>query len=391
MHPLSFNNNIYKIVLSNPTKANSTYARIEILSNGEKFQASMFTDKQVFHKNLQPNEVEAFVLEQLAANFVQYTAWDNNHEYAAKVTKKGKMLTSSKLIKSPPARQDFAGVGFNKQKKHIIQEGDNIPALVDMGIFTTDYKVISDKQDKFRQINRFIELIADEAKSIKDGTTVNIIDFGCGKSYLTFLTYHYFTNIRKLRVNICGLDLKKSVIENCTAAAQKYGYDSLTFKLGDIGKQATPPLESWNAPNAFNIVISLHACDTATDYALFNAIKWKANLIYVAPCCQHELNKQIKPQTLDILSDYGLIQERFAALATDAIRAKLLEAVGYKTQVIEFIDTEHTPKNIMIRAKRTKKLNPQAIESVKALTNEFSFNPTLLYLLQEAKTISLGG
>jgi len=308
MFPLPFNNNIYKIVLSSPSKTNDIYIRIEILSNSEKFQASMFTESQVFHKNLQPYEVEAFVQEQLGINFMQYTAWDSKKEYSAKITKKGKMLTSSKTNRNPSTMMEFSGTGFNKQKNHLIQEGDDIPALVDMGIFTKEYKVIADKQDKFRQINRFIELIADEAKMIKEDTTVNVIDFGCGKSYLTFLTYHYFTNIRKLPVNICGLDLKKSVIESCIAAAQKYGYDSLTFKPGDIGEQTAPPLKSWNTPGAFNIVISLHACDTATDYALFNAVRWKANLIFAAPCCQHELNKQIKPQTLDLLSEYGLIK-----------------------------------------------------------------------------------
>jgi len=381
MKELPFNENIYKMVLSSPMQNNTNgYIRAEIISNGEKYQASMFTQKQVFHKNLQKSEVSAFVEELLGSAFSQYTAWDGKREYSARVTKKGKLLTTSKASNQQPT-ENFKGGTFNKQKNHVIQEGEHIPALVDMGVFTKEYKVAAHMHDKFQQINRFIELIADETKKLPDGTTINIIDFGCGKSYLTFLVYHYFTKIRKLPANICGLDLNQSVIESCTKAAIKYGYDSLFFKLGDIGKQATPPISHWGKTRTFNIVISLHACDTATDHALFNAVKWNADLICAVPCCQHELRNQMKPRTLDIFSAYGIIEERIASLATDAIRAKLLEYVGYKAQIIEFTDMEHTAKNLLIRAKRGKK-NPKALESVKKITSEFSFEPTLLKLLQ---------
>ena len=376
--PMTFNENIYKIILSSPTK-NSAYTRIEILLGGEKYQASMFTAKQVFHKNLQSDEVEAFVKEHLGLVFLQYTAWDGTREYSARVTKKGKVLTSSKFSAQQPQVQNFA-TGFNKQKNHIIQEGEQIPALVDMGVFTKEYKVAAQMHDKFRQINRFIELIADETKALKPGTTVNIIDFGCGKSYLTFLVYHYFIEIRKLFANICGMDLDEHVIKTCTKAADKYGYKSLVFKLGDIGKQPTPPINEWGQPGSFNIVISLHACDTATDYAIYNAIQWNADLICAVPCCQHELRSQMKSVNLDIFSAYGIIEERIASLATDAIRAKLLEHIGYKTQIIEFTAMEHTAKNLMIRAKRGSK-NPQAMHDVQKLCTEFSFEPTLLNLL----------
>ena len=378
MNKLPFNENIYKIVLSSPTK-NSEYIRAEIISNGKMYQASMFTKKQVFHKNLQPTNVENFIADLLGSTFLQYTAWDNDREHSAKITKKGKMLTSSKKSTLSPPPQNFKGNTFNKQKNHIIQEGEPIPVLVDMGVFTKEYKIVTGMYDKFQQINRFIELIADETKDIN--TTINMIDFGCGKSYLTFLIYHYFTTIRKQPVNICGLDLNESVISSCTKAAKKYNYKSLTFKLGDIGTQTTPPINSWGAPGTFNIVISLHACNTATDHAIFNAIKWNTDLIYAVPCCQHELRTQMKPKSLNILSSYGIIEERFAALATDVIRAKLLEHAGYKTQIIEFTNIEHTPKNLMIRAHRASK-NPKAMEDIEKLVKEFSFKPTLLTLLQ---------
>jgi len=372
-----FNPNIYKIVLSAPTKT-ATYTRAEIIKNGEKFQANLFTQKQVFHKNMASGDVLAYIEGLLGTEFMQYTAWDGTREYSARITKKGKVLTSSKAVANQPKADCFIGSSFNKQKNYIIKEGEHIPVLQDMGIFTKENKIAAQMHDKFQQINRFIELIADETKKIE--SEINIIDFGCGKSYLTFLVYHYFTAIRRLPVNICGLDLNESVIATCTQAAQKYGYQSLTFILGDIGKQDAPPLTSWGKPESFNIVISLHACDTATDHALYNAIQWKADLICAAPCCQHELRNQMKAQNLDIFSDYGIIEERVAALATDAIRAKLLEHMGYNTQIIEFTSLEHTAKNLLIRAKRAT-TNPKALAQIQKLTAEFNFAPTLTKLL----------
>ncbi|MCL2286547.1 MAG: SAM-dependent methyltransferase [Firmicutes bacterium] len=382
MNELPFSENIYKILLSSPVKNSETeYTRVEILSNGEKYQASMFTAKQVFHKNLHKNDVKPFVDELLGTAFSQYTAWDGKREYSARVTKKGRLLTTSKVSSKQPQTANFKSGTFNKQKNHIIREGEPIPALVDMGVFTKEYKVATQMHDKFQQINRFIELIADETKNLNSGTTVNIIDFGCGKSYLTFLVYHFFTEICKLPVNICGLDLNESVIESCTKAAEKYGYTSLVFKLGDIGNQTEPPIQNWGKPKTFNIVISLHACDTATDYALFNAINWNADLICAVPCCQHELRNQMKPRSLDIFTNYGIIEERVASLATDAIRAKLLEHMGYKAQIIEFTPMEHTAKNLLIRARRDKK-NHNALESVQKIIEEFSLQPILMKLLQ---------
>ena len=232
--------------------------------------------------------------------------------------------------------------------------------------------------DKYRQINRFIEILDDEI-SKKDLKSLNVIDFGCGKSYLTFIVYYYLTEIRKVDTRIIGLDLKEDVIRKCNLAAKKYGYTGLRFELGDIN--------GYDAPFDVDMVITLHACDTATDYALFNAIRWKAGMIFSVPCCQHELNQQMKPENLKLFSHYGIIQERFAALATDAIRANLLETRGYRTQLLEFIDLQHTPKNIMIRAVRRgitpEGLKRQAMEEVERTMEEFRFRPTLYRLLEE--------
>lgn len=377
-HPI-FNDGIYRILLSSPTST-APYKKVEILQNATSYQASMFTKTQVFHKNLAANQLKTFVEETMRQGLNQYTAWDNARQYAAKLTKKGKLLTSSTKNTQPPKAVHFAEGTFNKQKNHIIPEGQAIPALVDMGIFTKDNKVAAPMQHKFQQINRFIELIADKTTHLPQDRIINIVDFGCGKSYLTFLVYHYFAVMERHPVHMCGLDLNPQLVADCNATAQKYGYQGLSFTVGDIGGQDTPPLPQWGCENSFDIIISLHACNTATDHALYHAITWEADLICAAPCCQHELRSQMQPKTLGIFSSYGMIEERMAALMTDAIRAKLLEHMGYTTQIIEFTDMEHTAKNLLIRATRGKK-NPHALAAVRALVEEFAFSPTLMRLL----------
>ena len=255
-----------------------------------------------------------------------------------------------------------------------------VPPLVDMGVMTPEGKIIRARYDKFRQINRFLEIIDDEYKDYTSEKPLRVIDFGCGKAYLTFVLYYYFTEIRHLAVDIIGLDLKTDVIEKCNQAAQKYGYASLRFEIGDIA--------DYSPDQDVDMVITLHACDTATDYALYNAVTWNAKKIFSVPCCQHEINNTITSQNLNVLTRYGIIKERFSALLTDALRADLLECCGYETQVLEFIDLEHTPKNIMIRASlrpggpkasaaRKKALLPEINSALK----EFQVEPTLYKLL----------
>lgn len=257
-----------------------------------------------------------------------------------------------------------------------------IPPLVDMGVFTKEGKVASNMYDKYRQINKFIQFI-DEAVDKSGLKTLNIIDFGCGKSYLTFVVYYYLTYIKGLDVTMTGMDLKEDVIRKCQQTAEKYGYDKLNFLVGNIA--------DYVSDRPVDMVITLHACDVATDYALFHAIQWKTSMIISVPCCQHELNGQMESETFKILTRYGLVKERIAALMTDAIRANLLEYYGYKTQLLEFIDFSHTPKNIMIRAVKaniSEKHRGQMLQEVKNLMEEYHLEPTLYRILVEAGDIN---
>ena len=244
---------------------------------------------------------------------------------------------------------DRTGMGnrtgaHNKIKNYCLPEGEPVPFLVELGVMNASGKVLAAKYDKFRQINRYLEFVEDIVPSLPQNREISIIDFGCGKSYLTFALYYYLHEKLRLPVSITGLDLKKDVIEHCNALAEQFGYDRLRFLHGDIA--------DYSGTDSVDMVVTLHACDTATDYALEKAVKWGASVIFCVPCCQHELNRQIKCDELAPVLKYGLLKERIAALVTDGLRAEMLEEAGYRTQILEFIDMEHTPKNILIRAVR---------------------------------------
>ena len=365
-----------KIIVSNPVSNSEKYQKIVIEKLNGLFQISKYTEKQVFHENIKGNEILKRCVELVNNHYRQVNGITINDEHIILISKKGKCKYQVKKNATDRIKAFADNNGHNRKKNYILNEGMNIEPLVDMGIFTQDGKVVNSMYDKYKQINRFIEIINDEL--IKQNITqLNVIDFGCGKSYLTFVVYYYLTKVRNIDVNMIGLDLKSDVIDKCNKAAQKYGYDNLRFELGDIN--------GYHAPFKVDMVITLHACDVATDYALFNAIQWKARMIFSVPWCQHELNKQIHPKTLTIMSRYGIIKERFSALATHAIRRNLLEDCGYRTQLLEFIDFDHTPKNILIRAVyrpiMAKGIREKALNEVEEMMNEFSFFPKLYELL----------
>ena len=312
------------------------------------FQVSRYTDKQVFHENMTAEDALETLSGWILHDFRQAQIRMQDEMVTVLVSKKGKATVKSKKA----ACIETQNLEHNRKKQYIIEEGTAVPFKIDLGVMTESGKIIRTRYDKYRQINRFLEFIEDILPELPTDRTVHNIDFGCGKSYLTFAMYYYLKVLKHYDIRITGLDLKQKVIEDCQALADRYGYDGLQFLCGDIA--------DYNGTDEVDMVVTLHACDTATDYALYKAVKWHASVILSVPCCQHELNRKMQCETLSGAFQYGLIKERTAALMTDAMRGQLLEMKGYKTQLLEFIDMEHTPKNILIRGVKSKGLLPKA-------------------------------
>ena len=360
-----------RLILSKPRPA-AQWRRVEVRRLETGWQLACYTDTQVFHENLDP---DAFGprLEQLAAAYGQLNGWSQGAQWSMLISKKG-MATLKR--QADAASAEAAPAAHNRQKRYLLAEGQVIPPLVDMGVFTPDGRVVRAMYDKFRQINRFLELVEDEAGKL-DTDTLHIIDFGCGKSYLTFVLYYYFTQVKKMRVEMVGLDLKADVIEKCNAAAQKYGYEGLRFELGDIN--------GYKAPFAVDMVVTLHACDTATDDALLLAIRAKAQRILCVPCCQHELHHALAGGgPMRAVLRHGILRERLADLLTDTFRAQILRICGYRAAVMEFVSPEATGRNLLIRAQRG--LRPglgEAVAEYEALRDVWGVTPYIAQALGE--------
>lgn len=328
------------------------------LKNEIYYQKSAYEEKKVFHDNLTPKECR----EQVAAllnEFKQVELLTETERLTGLISKKGKATVKIKKTECDCKERDLS---HNRRKEYLIPEGTPIPYLVDLGVMTKEGKIVHSRYDKYRQINRFLEFIEDILVNLPKNRTVRILDFGCGKSYLTFAMYEYLHERKGYQVEMIGLDLKEDVMEHCNSLSEKYGYDNLRFYTGDIA--------DYEDENPIDMVVTLHACDTATDYALEKAVRWNAKVILSVPCCQHELNGKIVCDQLSPIMDYGLLKERFAALLTDGLRAKLLEEQGYQVQILEFIDMEHTPKNILIRAVYTgKKTSAHTVDRCNELMN----------------------
>ncbi|MBD5489643.1 MAG: SAM-dependent methyltransferase [Lachnospiraceae bacterium] len=341
---------LYQIILSNPRDKNGAFKikiRPVMVKGRLLFQQTTYEGKQVFHENLDQTAVIRHIEVVLERDFRQCEVAHQGCRAVILVSKKGKMTISKKKIGSTEKEAEAGRtvkLAHNRKKQYILQEGIPVPFLVDLGVQTKEGKIVHARYDKFKQINRFLEFIEDILPTLSKENTVHIIDFGCGKSYLTFAMYYYLHDLRSYDVEITGLDLKEDVIVNCNALSQKYGYVKLHFIKGDIAE--------YEEESTVDMVVTLHACDTATDYALAKAVEWGAKVILSVPCCQHEINRQIHNEALSPLLKYGIIKERLSALVTDALRANLLEAAGYETNILEFIDMEHTPKNLLIRAVR---------------------------------------
>ncbi len=338
---------IVSVVLSNPT-TKAEYQKIRIYANNTKqndFFCEQFTKTQVFHKNISIKELQKLLASHCGSVYKNSAISTRTETITILANKKGKIS----VIRKKSANENTAKNPKTKEKKYLLQEGIPVPFLIHLGVMTENGKIIASKYDKFRQINRFLEFIDDIMPKDFDGTkSYRVLDFGCGKSYLTFALYHYLTKIRKIKADITGLDIKEDVITNCSELAKRWNYDGLKFETGRIENYEK------DTQKELDFVVTLHACDTATDYALDYAIKNNAKAILSVPCCQHEVNSALSKHApnpaFDALLKYGLIKERFSTLVTDVMRAEILESRGYNVQLLEFIDIEHTPKNVLIRA-----------------------------------------
>lgn len=372
------NEYLIQIVLSNSRdKEFASKVKIRpVMMKGELwFQETLYRGTQVFHENFNTEAVTERIEKLLAEKFQQGEFQGGTISATVLVSKKGKMTVKTRQLQEKKVKQrEVSELSHNREKQYILKEGVAVDFLVGLGVQTPDGKVTKNRYDKFRQINRYLEFIEDVLDKLPTDRTIRIIDFGCGKSYLTFAMYYYLHVLQKRDICVTGLDLKKDVIIHCNELAKSCGYDKLNFEVGDIS--------TYEGSDKVDMVVSLHACDTATDYALEKAIKWGADVIMAVPCCQHEVNKQISCRELQPLLKYGLIKERMSALITDAVRANLLEAHGYDTQILEFIDMEHTPKNLLIRAVKQKSSAKMGKKNNVENTMEFlNISPTLKKLL----------
>lgn len=366
-----------KIIFSNPrNKSTCKYFKITVatkmISDREMYQAEQFTKTQVFHKNIEPNELSTFITN-VIEEYKQVNVIGPEADIEVKINKTGECLINKKVHETVMIKPR----SNNRTKNYLLNEGMDIPVFTELGIFTKELKIVNSMYDKFKQINRFTEFVDDALKNFNKDE-INIIDFGCGKSYLTFIIYYYLTEIKGIRANIVGLDLKADVINKCNNLAHKFGYKGLRFEIGDIN--------GYKAPFDVDMVVTLHACDTATDYALYNAVCWDASVILSVPCCQHEVNKQLKSERLSALTKYGIVKERLSALVTDSIRGCVLESAGYKTELIEFIDIEHSPKNILIRAVKknvAKEKREKSLQEARNMAEEFGINQTFMKLMED--------
>lgn len=362
----------FRIVLSQPRQKSADSKKILSTKQGERWfwQEESFRKQQVFHRNfMEPNDVVLWWLEQKAF-YKQALLQTSILDYHIILYSDGK----EKII-TQTAKREVLAEPHNRKKNYWMQEGQAVEFLVMLGIMNTQGKVHHQKYDKFKQINRYLEIVSDCIPDLPEGS-LRIVDFGCGKSYLTFALYWLLHKMGR-QFQIIGLDLKEEVVTDCNRIAKELHFENLQFQTGDIA--------SWQNDQSIDLVVSLHACDTATDAALTQAIRWNAKVILAVPCCQHELFSEISDEKQTALLRHGILRERLSSLVTDALRAELLEVCGYQTQIMEFIDLEHTPKNLLIRAvKQQKKTNlAEANRNLESLLHRYGLQKWSMFTLLE--------
>jgi len=362
-------------VISNKKKVSMPYNKIKIkpvaIKGIKVFQFEYFGDKKVFHKNFSESE-SIYEIINLLESYKQCEFFCSEKDFQILSSKKGNIRI---LNKKPSKKLSNDHMRHNRSKKYILKDGEYCDFLFSLGIMDSSGKVKNKKYDKFKQINRYLEIVSDCISKLDGKETIRIVDFGCGKAYLTFALYHYFVKILKYNVEIVGLDLKEDVIEKCNLIAKELQYDQLVFKIGDI--------KEYISDKKIDMVISLHACDTATDWSIAKAISWDSEVILAVPCCQHEFFPKIHNDNMNIVERHGILKERMAAILTDGLRANVMEIMGYKTDIFEFIDMEHTPKNLVIRGFNRGTISKQDVEEYKRFKKYWNINPELEEIMGE--------
>ena len=365
---------IYAVFASPLNKSDNKFKRITVkpISSNAKviYQLEKFTDKQAFHENVELRNIVDKIMD-LAESYKNVNIFTVDADYQVLISKKGSM----RVVKLSPTKTMSVST-HNKTKKYIIPDNEPCDFLIELGVMNKDGKVLAKKYDKFKQINKFLEIVDDAVTKALPESDYKIIDFGCGKAYLTFALYYYFNKIKNINVQIVGLDLKKEVIDFCNSVVKKLNYSKLRFEYGDI--------KDYNTNQVVDMVVTLHACDNATDAALVKAIKWNTSTILSVPCCQHEFFDKIDNDNLEPMLKHGLIKERLSSLVTDSLRSLFLETKGYKVQLVEFVDMEHTPKNILIRATKAN-VREEAINEYENFKKFWSLDDIFIekYFIQE--------
>lgn len=367
-------NTIQGATVSNPIKKNSEFGiKIKIVpvlvKNKKNFQFSKYVGEKVFHTNCDSENFFNVLVKEIETNFKQCEIVANNRLTILMNKKRQFTLTGVKENLNINTKT----VSHNKAKQYILSEGQYVDWMYQLGLMDKNGIVLAHRQKKFRQINKFLEMLRDIEKYIPNNST--IVDMGCGKSYLTFATYYYFNIIKEKNIKIDGYDLKKDVVEYCNSLVDKFKFNNLKFYCKDIA-------EINNDDNKISMIITLHACDTATDYAIYHGIRWGCNVIINVPCCQHELFHQINNNVFPMITEHGILKERFAAMLTDSIRSRILNLMGYKSEIMEFIEIENTPKNLMIRSvKNNKPMDNDKKYELDKIIELYGISPTLYNLI----------
>ncbi len=330
-------------------------------NEGVKYQLEYTIKAQVKHKNISADQLVSEIAMMLENYFTQCMVYGGENDFHINCFN-GKIKA-----KTMPPSKKVSIKAHNKKKEYILNEGEMIDFLIYLGVMTKEGKIVKAKYNKFRQINKYLELLKTSLDVLPADRPLKIVDFGCGKAYLTFALYYYVVKILGRDADITGLDLKEDVIDYCNKVAKDLNYTSLEFQKGDI--------KDYSRTQDVDMVIMLHACDNATDEGIVQSLKFNAKIIIAVPCCQHEFFKQIENKNLKPLLQFGIYKERFSALATDALRAQILKALGFEVSAMEFIDTEHTPKNIAIRAIRNGGFNSKEYAEYEAFRDYLNLTP----------------